>query len=156
IDLAVYIDPAIASAYRGDPTRIRQILLNLVGNAVKFTEAGGVSVAVSPLGVASVRFEIRDTGIGMTEAVRARLFEKFTQADNSITRRYGGTGLGLAICKQLVELMGGRIGVDSQPGAGSCFWFELPLTPGPAATEPARPTRHLEGLRALAVDDVAM
>jgi signal transduction histidine kinase/DNA-binding response OmpR family regulator/HPt (histidine-containing phosphotransfer) domain-containing protein len=175
IEIATFITAAAASAFRGDPGRIRQILLNLIGNAIKFTRKGGVSVEASvtlPTGGAAsgnqlhdgaikptsiVRFEISDTGIGMTETVRSALFEKFTQADSSITRRYGGTGLGLAISKQLVELMGGRIGVESQPGSGAKFWFELPLLPStswPAPT-PWAPIR-LKGVRALVVDDIAM
>ncbi len=112
---------------RGDPLRLRQVLLNLVANAIKFTESGEVSVKI---GVASssehdteLLFEVRDTGIGLTPDAQARLFQPFVQADGSITRKYGGTGLGLAICKQLIEMMGGRVGVDSQLDQGSRFWF---------------------------------
>jgi PAS domain S-box-containing protein len=164
IELGVFIDPAASGVFLGDPSRIRQILFNLVGNAVKFTEQGGVSVQVSlagspgqPAETALVRFEIQDTGIGIAEHTRTRLFEKFTQADNSVTRRYGGTGLGLAICRQLVELMGGRIGVESEPGAGSRFWFELDLArAGSRATSPRRLPVALSRLKALVVDDLAM
>jgi signal transduction histidine kinase/DNA-binding response OmpR family regulator len=164
IEVAVFIDPAARGGFRGDPVRIRQILLNLIGNAIKFTEKGGVSVLVfalptadAPLAPIRLRYEVKDTGIGMSEDARSRLFEKFTQADNSITRRYGGTGLGLAISKQLVALMGGVVGVESRLGFGSAFWFELDLHP--AAAQPHPPDilpSQLAGLRALAVDDVEM
>ena len=162
IELAVFIDPTARAGFHGDPTRVRQVLLNLVGNAVKFTDSGGVSVEVTMRPASSeqpnrLRFEITDSGIGMSDDVRNNLFEKFTQADSSITRRFGGTGLGLAICKQLVELMHGRIGVESTVGQGSLFWFELQL---PAATAPTI-TRHalpekLADLRVLVVDDTEM
>jgi PAS domain S-box-containing protein len=164
IDLGVFIDPAAAGAFRGDPVRLRQILFNLIGNAIKFTEKGGVAVEVSvvrgldnPGDGTMVRFEIKDSGIGMPEDVRSRLFQKFTQADNSITRRYGGTGLGLAICKQLIGLMGGVIDVDSRPGFGSRFWFELPLDAAvaPLVERESLPAQ-LKGVRALAVDDIEM
>jgi signal transduction histidine kinase len=146
IDLAVFVDPAARSGFYGDPTRLRQVLLNLVGNAIKFTEKGGVSIEVTARDAESegqqprLRFEVTDTGLGMSEEARTRLFEKFTQADSSITRRFGGTGLGLAICKQIVELMGGAIGVDSEPGRGSKFWFEVSLAP---ATSPTVSRREL-------------
>ena len=121
----------------GDPTRLQQVLINLAGNGLKFTHKGGVTVAVShhPAGDGQVRFrfEVRDTGIGIPEEKRAELFEAFSQADRSMARRYGGSGLGLAICKRLVEAMGGTIGVDSVPGIGSRFWFEIPLEVGDAA-----------------------
>ncbi len=112
---------------RGDPVRLRQVLLNLVANAIKFTESGEVSVKVrlaesSEHGV-QLLFEVCDTGIGLTPDAQARLFQPFVQADGSITRKYGGTGLGLAISKQLIEMMGGRVGVDSKPDQGSRFWF---------------------------------
>jgi PAS domain S-box-containing protein len=164
IDLGLFIEPEAAGAFRGDPARLRQILFNLIGNGIKFTDKGAVAVEVSvvhgrdvPGEVTLVRFEVKDSGIGMPEDVRSRLFQKFTQADNSITRRYGGTGLGLAICKQLVELMGGVIDVESRPGFGSSFWFELPLDAAiaPLAERENLPAQ-LKGVRALAVDDIEM
>ncbi|MBV9862426.1 MAG: PAS-domain containing protein [Alphaproteobacteria bacterium] len=162
IDLGILIEPPARGGFRGDPTRLRQVLLNLVGNAVKFTESGSVSVTIATtppdMGApACVRFEVADTGIGMSREVLATLFEKFSQADGSITRRFGGTGLGLAISKQLVELMGGRIGAESELGKGSRFWFELPLLPAasPAIKRQALP-HELTGLRVLVVDDVEM
>jgi PAS domain S-box-containing protein len=164
IDLGLFIDPAAAGAFRGDPVRLRQILFNLVGNGIKFTDKGGVAVEVSvvhgreiPDGVTVLHFEVKDSGIGMPEDVRSRLFQKFTQADNSITRRYGGTGLGLAICKQLIGLMGGVIDVESRPGFGSHFWFELPLEAAIAPlVERENLPAQLKGVRALAVDDIEM
>jgi len=166
IDIGAYVDADAQGIYRGDPTRIRQILLNLVGNAVKFTEKGGVSVMVHVKRLAMetradgrvpLRFEIEDTGIGMPESVREKLFQKFTQADSSMTRRYGGTGLGLAICKQLIDLMEGRIEVTSRVGAGSTFAFELSL-PRSSRAGMARDSlpKNLRNLRVLLVDDIAM
>ncbi|MBV8889744.1 MAG: response regulator, partial [Alphaproteobacteria bacterium] len=162
LELSVLVDPAARRGFRGDPTRLRQILLNLVGNAVKFTDRGGVSVEVSlrtPADPASARlhFSVSDTGIGMSEEVRGNLFQKFSQADSSITRRFGGTGLGLAICKELVGLMGGDIGVDSAPNRGSHFWFEVSLPPAfnPTIGRRVLPER-LAALRVLLVDDIAM
>jgi signal transduction histidine kinase/CheY-like chemotaxis protein len=164
VDLAVFVDPALGAVFRGDPTRIRQVLLNLVGNAIKFTDKGGVSIRVSCLNGTSgegqkttVRFEVADTGIGMTEEAQAQLFQKFSQADSSITRRFGGTGLGLAICKQLVELMGGALEASSRPGAGSTFSFQIPLEPSTAVLVDRRSLpAQLKGVRALVVDDLPM
>jgi signal transduction histidine kinase len=162
IDVGVFVDPTARAGFRGDPTRLRQVLLNLVGNAIKFTERGGVSVEVtlrpeSTEDLRLLRFEVADTGIGMSEEVRRKLFQKFNQADTSITRRFGGSGLGLAICRQLVELMGGEIDVESTLGRGSRFWFELPLRPAinPTVERGALPAR-LVGLHVLVVDDVEM
>lgn len=125
------IDPAVRLAVRGDPVRLRQVLGNLVSNAVKFTERGSVSLSVRRIGETAaqhqLRFEVADTGIGIPTGSQARLFTAFTQADASTTRLYGGTGLGLAISKRIVDLMGGRIGVESVPGQGATFWFEIPL-----------------------------
>ena len=129
--LELQIDPNVRLPVRGDPVRMRQVLGNLIGNAVKFTERGGIALSVRRLGETPVqhqlRIEVRDTGIGIGHEQQARLFRAFSQADASTTRLYGGTGLGLAICKRIVDLMGGRIGVQSEPGQGSTFWFEIPL-----------------------------
>jgi PAS domain S-box-containing protein len=162
LDLGVLIEPAARAGFRGDPTRLRQILLNLVSNAVKFTDKGSVSLEVGMApprgsGLARLRFEVVDTGIGMSEEVRAKLFRKFSQADGSITRRFGGTGLGLAVAKQLVELMGGEIGVETFSGKGSRFWFEIPLAPAASPTIGRRALpEKLAQLRVLVVDDVEM
>ena len=127
--LHLQVDPAVRLAVRGDPVRLRQVLTNLLSNAVKFTERGSVTLSVTRRGETrsqhELRFEVTDTGIGI--AKDARLFRAFSQADASTTRLYGGTGLGLVICKRIVDLMGGSIGVESEPGRGSTFWFEVPL-----------------------------
>ncbi|MGH8032573.1 MAG: ATP-binding protein [Luteimonas sp.] len=129
--LSLLIDTAVRLPVRGDPVRLRQVLGNLISNAVKFTERGAVSVSVKRIGETAaqhqLRFEIRDSGIGISPEAQTRLFQAFSQADASTTRLYGGTGLGLAICKRIVDLMGGRIGVDSVRGHGATFWFEIPL-----------------------------
>ncbi|HEY0944543.1 MAG TPA: response regulator [Opitutaceae bacterium] len=141
IELAVEFTDALPTLLRGDPGRLRQVIMNLVVNALKFTERGEVLVQVRSLeetsGVLSFRVEVRDTGIGITPEARALLFQPFVQADGTSTRRHGGTGLGLAISRQLIELMGGRIGVESTPGLGSTFWFELSL-PKVLETAPVR------------------
>ena len=156
IDIGVFVAPEVSGSFCGDPSRLRQVLLNLIGNAVKFTERGGVALQVSA-GEASdrVRFEVVDTGIGVAEERRGLLFRKFSQLDSSVTRRYGGTGLGLAICKELVELMGGEIGVVSEPGNGATFWFEVPLAKvaGPSLPPSFLPRRRM---RALVVDEVPL
>lgn len=129
--LDLEIDPAVRLAVRGDPVRLRQVLGNLISNAIKFTAQGAVEVKVRRLGgngnSHQLRFEVSDTGIGIDEPQQARLFQAFTQADASTTRLYGGTGLGLAICKRIVDLMHGRIGLQSRPGHGATFWIEIPL-----------------------------
>jgi two-component system, sensor histidine kinase and response regulator len=160
LELAAFIEPDVPSAIRGDPFRLRQVLTNLVGNAIKFTEEGEVLVhartAGDSNGAVIVRFEVRDTGIGMGEEDQRRLFEAFSQADLSTTRRYGGTGLGLAISKQLVELMGGEIGAESEPGAGSAFWFTLRLEKqGDVAQRKPASRANLRDMRVLLVDDNA-
>lgn len=160
LSLMTYIDPELPSNVIGDPGRLRQVLLNLTGNAIKFTDQGEVVVratkAVSRQAddsdgnadngnsaapeVVTVAIRITDTGIGLSENEIARLFRPFTQADGSTTRRFGGTGLGLSISKRLVELMGGEIGVDSEPGKGATFWFTVSLTP---SSTPARRAHEL-------------
>ncbi len=141
-DIELVVAPDTPPWLNGDPTRIRQILLNLLGNAVKFTDDGRVTVSVSyqhPTAKqdGQLRFEVEDTGIGIEPNVRDRLFDKFTQADSSTTRKYGGTGLGLAISKQLVDLMQGNIGVSSEVDQGSRFWFDVPCDVGSAPDLPA-------------------
>jgi two-component system, sensor histidine kinase and response regulator len=184
VELACMIEPDLPIGLRGDPGRLRQVLLNLVSNAIKFTADGEVVVEVlyrasrvqprvpkaqvptpsfltrtpdlQPPGSVVLHFVVRDTGIGISPQQQARLFQSFSQVDASTTRRYGGTGLGLAICKQLVELMGGEIGVESEVGKGSRFWFTLPFTPSHALVAPALPVwADLRGVRVLVVDDNA-
>lgn len=129
IGLSCYIEQGVPEWVQGDPTRVRQVMTNLVGNAIKFTSVGSVNIAVTYAGGADdglLRCEVRDTGVGIPEADQGQLFERFAQADASTTRQYGGTGLGLAISKQLIELMGGEIRFQSKPGVGSAFWFTVP------------------------------
>ncbi len=129
--LSLQLDPSVRLPVRGDPVRLRQVLGNLVSNAVKFTERGAVTVSVRRIGETAsqhqLRFEVTDTGIGIPVEAQGRLFQAFSQADTSTTRLYGGTGLGLAISKRIIDLMGGRIGVDSESTRGATFWFEIPL-----------------------------
>ena len=159
LELTAYIPPALPSRLRGDPGRLRQVLLNLLGNAIKFTHAGEVKLSVSLLQESETEvelsFEITDTGIGMSADVLARLFTPFTQADESTTRKFGGTGLGLVISKQIIELMHGQIAVRSEPELGSTFHFSIRLERQPrGGTLPPHPdVRCLDGLRMLIVDD---
>ncbi|MES1258061.1 MAG: response regulator [Acidobacteriota bacterium] len=159
IELAAPIDVAAPRAVRGDAARLRQILLNLLGNAVKFTQKGEVVVTVTVVtrlpDSVHLRFEVSDTGIGIPEHARLRIFDPFTQADSSTTRRFGGTGLGLAICRQLVGLMGGEIGVESRQGRGSTFWFTLTLGVGALPVSQDEDSRALHHRRVLVVDDNA-
>ncbi len=161
LDLAVYIAPDVPAGFRGDAGRIRQILLNLAGNAVKFTEQGGVTIEVgySPAegGERRLGFAVIDTGIGIAPEVQARLFEPFAQGDASTTRRFGGTGLGLAISRQIVELMNGRVTLESEVGRGSCFRVELPLPPCEVPSIDLAAFRDaLAGRTVLVVDDSAV
>jgi signal transduction histidine kinase/DNA-binding response OmpR family regulator/HPt (histidine-containing phosphotransfer) domain-containing protein len=166
LELLYRFDEGVPTALRGDPGRLRQILTNLVGNAVKFTSRGEVVVEVkriaddtngaAALGECMLHFSIIDTGIGIAAETQGRLFEAFVQADGSTTRKYGGTGLGLAIAKQLAHVMGGRIGVDSEPGKGATFWFVVRMAIGDATADAARGTHgELAGLRVLVVEDNA-
>jgi len=158
LELIAYCLPGVPEYLLGDAGRIRQILVNLASNAVKFTDAGEVVITVrwshEGTGPDLLRFEVRDTGIGITAADHDRVFESFSQADASTTRRYGGTGLGLAISRRLAEAMGGQMGVDSALGQGSMFWFSVPLISQPHAARRAAPQRErLAGLHVLVLDD---
>ncbi len=158
LELVGIVSAGVPDELRGDPGRLRQILLNLIGNAIKFTDEGEVVLRVTLEGESNgdpvLRFEVSDTGIGLTAAQQAGLFRPFSQADGSATRRYGGTGLGLAISKNLVEQMRGRIGVESVSGTGSRFWFQICLEKRPAEAAARLPMRRtLQGLRVCIVDD---
>jgi PAS domain S-box-containing protein len=157
LELVMAIPARLPRLVKGDPGRIRQVLVNLVSNAVKFTDTGEVVIGVELLERAgrhqTLRWQVRDTGVGIPAEAQARLFNAFTQADGSTTRRYGGTGLGLAICKRLVSLMGGEIGFESTPGHGTAFWFTLTLEQQ-LSSAPRQPERgSLDRARVLVVDD---
>ncbi|MGP8246861.1 MAG: response regulator [Bryobacteraceae bacterium] len=159
VDLVVSYPASLPHRFVGDEGRIRQVLTNLVGNSVKFTDRGHVLIAVECLaldGEASMRIQVEDTGIGIPADKIGSLFGKFVQLDSSTTRRHSGSGLGLAISKQLVELMGGSVGVESTPGQGSRFWFAVPLAVDPSPEAVPAVASELKGLRALIVDDVAV
>ncbi len=165
LELGFFMAQGIPEMAHGDAGRIRQILYNLVGNAIKFTERGGVAISVAPGGRASravadqrfmVRFDIADTGIGIPKTVLPNLFEQFAQADKTIARRYGGTGLGLSISRKLAALMGGTIGVASEEGKGSQFWFTAALAPARGGSAAAEDRGGLAGQRVLVVDDNAV
>lgn len=162
LEIACLIDPDLTTNLRGDPGRIRQILVNLVGNAIKFTHQGEVIIRAETISQedqhAVIHFSVQDTGIGIPYERQAAVFERFTQADGSTTRTYGGTGLGLTISKQLVEIMGGKIGLTSTPGIGTTFWFDIkfeqpPLEKRDTAPLSLGPVVNLTQARVLVVDD---
>jgi signal transduction histidine kinase/DNA-binding response OmpR family regulator len=158
LEIASFVPNDLPVTLRGDPVRLRQVLTNLVSNALQFTREGEIVLRVQTLeedmSRARLRFEVRDTGIGISEHKQGEIFEAFAQADSSTTRRFGGTGLGLTISRRLVRMMAGDIGVVSRPGTGSTFWFELPLEKQDANARGAdSPAPTLHGLRVLVVDD---
>ena len=158
VELNCSFDPDVPDALIGDPSRLRQILLNLLGNSLKFTESGEINLTVQRVSgdntVTSLQFSVQDTGIGIPAEKQARIFEAFTQADGSTTRRFGGTGLGLTISRQLVQMMGGRIWVESALGQGSTFHFTASFGISRAAgTREPLSTVPLKGMRVLVVDD---
>ncbi|MBS1223909.1 MAG: response regulator, partial [Proteobacteria bacterium] len=157
LELACFIAPTVPDRLRGDPIRLRQIMTNLVGNAIKFTEHGEVVVSVTAERFeenhALLRFEVKDTGIGIPADKQPLLFQPFVQADGSTSRRFGGTGLGLSIARRLAELMGGEIGLESEPGVGSRFWFRLPFAVAGRGETGLR--ADFNGVRMLVVDDNA-
>ncbi len=157
LSLYVDVDPALPQRVRGDPVRLRQVLANLVGNAIKFTHAGTVTVVASAIGGGRVRITVADTGIGIDPELRSRVLGAFGQADSSTTRRYGGTGLGLAICSQLVAMMGGVLDFASTPGQGSTFWFEVPFAQAtsPVAADDEPETQWGRSSPAVDRDDIS-
>ncbi len=160
IELAGLIEPSVPTRLRGDAGRIRQVLTNLVGNAIKFTDVGEVTVRVScdteKEQECELRFKVSDTGMGISPETQKNLFKAFTQADSSTTRKFGGTGLGLAISRQLVEKMGGEIGVESAIGEGSTFWFTVRLRKSPSPQSTSDSNHRLANMRALIVDNNAV
>ena len=159
LELVFDLDPGLPNDLRGDPLRLGQVLINYANNAVKFTETGSIIIGARQVESDEdgflVRFEVRDTGIGMTPEQVAKLFQSFQQADTSTTRKFGGTGLGLAISKKLAVLMGGDVGVESEPGAGSTFWFTARLSRGEARARQLMPSVDLRERHVLVVDDNA-
>jgi signal transduction histidine kinase/AmiR/NasT family two-component response regulator len=155
LELSLEIAPDLPTWLAGDPVRVRQVMLNLVANALKFTEHGSVRLTIAPDGECGVAITVSDTGVGISPEQQARLFQPFSQADATITRRFGGAGLGLSICRYLVEMMDGQITVSSRPGAGSTFRATLPLAAAeaPALVLAPPPLDGLEGRRILVVDD---
>ena len=157
IEIIFYVDSEVPSLLRGDPGKIKQVLINLVGNAIKFTEKGEIIIKAElkkESGVmATLRFSVSDTGMGIPADRQTSIFESFTQADGSTTRKFGGTGLGLTITKQLIELMFGRVGVDSEEGKGSTFWFDLAMKKQKEAPLPPILPKEIEGLKVLIIDD---
>jgi two-component system sensor histidine kinase/response regulator len=159
LELLFDFDTDLPAALRGDPLRLGQILINLMNNAIKFTEEGHITLHIQVVSANDeeimMRFAVEDTGIGMTEEQLGRMFQSFSQADTSTTRKYGGTGLGLAISKRLAELMGGEIGVESEYGKGTTFWFTARFQPGDASVLQRRREigTELQGLKVLVVDD---
>ena len=158
IELVVNIAPSLPRYVIGDPTRLRQILMNLAGNAIKFTDSGHVLISVSGQtnsdNLVNLHFDVEDSGIGISAEKLGYIFDKFSQAEESTTRKFGGTGLGLAISRKLVEMMGGTIGVKSEPGKGSVFYFDLSLSIGKQKTVGNQvPDYNLNGIRALIIDD---
>ena len=162
LDLTSHVPAEMHGAVIGDAGRLRQVLLNLIGNAIKFTDHGSVALHVKQLAetddTLTLKFSVTDTGIGVSKEDRDKLFTEFYQVDTSISRRFGGTGLGLAICRRIVEAMDGTVGVDSRPGEGSTFWFTVTLAKGdPARTATVRATRtataSMPALKVLLVED---